>query len=262
MTFSRTHPRRARCGHGPRPVPRRARRAARRRGRRLRQAAADDGAAVRHHLHRRRAWAACHAAEARRLGVRAGAVLVGLWVVASRLRAAVPAGVPDAARARRSSARRWSSSRPPFDFVDLYIPSNPFHSLANNVVPAVVLFAVVLGVALIGLERKQVLLDVLARGQRRGVAGRRSFVVRLTPYGMFAIAATPPARCEVEQTRAHPGLPGDLRRHRAARRAVGAAGAGGRADADPVPARCSAPTRDALHHGVHGGRPLHRAAER
>jgi Na+/H+-dicarboxylate symporter len=48
--------------------------------------------------------------------------------------------------------------RPPFNFVDLYIPSNPFYSLANNIVPAVVLFSVLLGVALIGVERKQLLL--------------------------------------------------------------------------------------------------------
>ena len=50
---------------------------------------------------------------------------------------------------------------PPFNLVDLYIPANPFFALANNIVPAVVLFSMVVGVALIGLPRKQVLLDVL-----------------------------------------------------------------------------------------------------
>jgi hypothetical protein len=49
----------------------------------------------------------------------------------------------------------------PFDFLGLYIPSNPFHSLATNIVPAVVLFSVILGVGLIGIDRKQVLPDVL-----------------------------------------------------------------------------------------------------
>ena len=52
-------------------------------------------------------------------------------------------------------------TREPFDLVGLYIPSNPFNSLANNVVPAVVLFSVVLGVALIGVPEKARLLDVL-----------------------------------------------------------------------------------------------------
>ena len=45
--------------------------------------------------------------------------------------------------------------REPFNFIDLYIPSNPFYSLANNIVPAVVLFSVVVGVSLIGVERKE-----------------------------------------------------------------------------------------------------------
>ena len=32
--------------------------------------------------------------------------------------------------------------RPTVNFVDLFNPSNPFHPLANNIVPAVVLFSV------------------------------------------------------------------------------------------------------------------------
>ena len=44
--------------------------------------------------------------------------------------------------------------REPFDFLSLYIPTNPFYSLANNIVPAVVLFSVIVGVALIGVPEK------------------------------------------------------------------------------------------------------------
>jgi ABC-type amino acid transport substrate-binding protein/Na+/H+-dicarboxylate symporter len=88
--------------------------------------------------------------------------------------------------------------RPPFDFVNLYIPANPFYSLANNVVPAVVLFSIVLGVAVIGLERKPVLLDLL-----HVVSGALSratrFIVQLTPYGLFAIAATAAGTLSLEQ---------------------------------------------------------------
>ena len=42
-----------------------------------------------------------------------------------------------------------------FDFLELYLPINPFHSLANSVVPAVVLFSIAFGVALIGVPGKQ-----------------------------------------------------------------------------------------------------------
>src|SRR4030095_6378627 len=74
----------------------------------------------------------------------------------------------------------------PFDFVDLFIPSNPFHSLANNIVPAVVLFSVFLGVALVGVERKQVLLDVFTVA-KEALSSATKFVVGLTPYGIFAV---------------------------------------------------------------------------
>ena len=88
--------------------------------------------------------------------------------------------------------------RPPFDFVDLYIPSNPFHSLANNVVPAVVLFSVIVGVALITIERKQVLLDVLQTAAD-AVSRVARAITRLTPYGLFAIAASAAGTMNVEQ---------------------------------------------------------------
>ena len=42
----------------------------------------------------------------------------------------------------------------PVNFLDLYIPSNPFKSMADNVVPAVVLFCILCGVALIGIKDK------------------------------------------------------------------------------------------------------------
>jgi Na+/H+-dicarboxylate symporter/ABC-type amino acid transport substrate-binding protein len=135
--------------------------------------------------------------DARRLGVRTGAVLVGLWLVALVFTFLIPLTFP-----RVQNASFFSTTlverRPPFNFVDLYIPSNPFYSLANNVVPAVVLFSVVLGVALIGVARKQVLLDVLdVAGDALSRATR--FVVKLTPYGLFAIAATAAGTLSLEQ---------------------------------------------------------------
>ena len=80
----------------------------------------------------------------------------------------------------------------------LYIPSNPFHSLANNIVPAVVLFSVLVGR---GADRRRAragLLDVLlVAGEAMSRATR--FVSRLTPYGLFAIAANAAGTLNVEQ---------------------------------------------------------------
>ena len=78
---------------------------------------------------------------------------------------------------------------PRTDFLSLYVPSNPFHSLAANLVPAVVLFSILLGVAVATLENKALLLDQLDL-VAQGLVKINGWVVRLlSPFGVFAIAA-------------------------------------------------------------------------
>jgi Na+/H+-dicarboxylate symporter/ABC-type amino acid transport substrate-binding protein len=136
-------------------------------------------------------------AEVRTLGLRAMAVIAGLWLVALSFAIVIPLTFPAV-----QNASFFSSSlverRPAFDFVDLFIPANPFHSLANNVVPAVVLFSVILGVALVGVERKERLLDVL-QVARDAISRATRLVTRLTPYGLFAIAANAAGTLNPEQ---------------------------------------------------------------
>jgi len=136
-------------------------------------------------------------AQIRRLGLRAAAVIGGLWLVALSFAFLIPLTFPST-----QNASFFSSSlverRPTFDFVGLYIPANPFHSLANNVVPAVVLFSVVLGIGLVGVERKQPLLDVL-QVAKDAISGATRLVTRLTPYGLFAIAANAAGTMGLEQ---------------------------------------------------------------
>ena len=125
--------------------------------------------------------------EAKFLLTRVGAVVLLLWALALLVLFFIPLAYPD-----WESASFFSTSllRPPeeFDFLGLYIPANPFHALANNVVPAVVLFSLATGVALIGVEKKQGLLDDLAV-MNRALSAINHFVVRLAPLGIFAIAA-------------------------------------------------------------------------
>jgi Na+/H+-dicarboxylate symporter len=137
------------------------------------------------------------AADARRLGLRAGLVLVALWLIALTYAMLVPLMFPTVETAAFFSTTLLER-RPPFNFVDLYIPANPFHSLANNIVPAVVLFSIVLGVAVIGLERKLVLLDLL-HVVSAALSRATRFIVQLTPYGLFAIAATAAGTLSLEQ---------------------------------------------------------------
>jgi Na+/H+-dicarboxylate symporter len=126
--------------------------------------------------------------EAALLARRAGAVLLLLWGIAIGVALAMPLAFPawEAASFFSSSLVAEPSA---FDLVSLYIPANPFHALANNVVPAVVLFSTALGIGLIGVERKQALLDALD-GLGAALTRVNDFVVNLTPYGVFAIAAS------------------------------------------------------------------------
>jgi Na+/H+-dicarboxylate symporter/ABC-type amino acid transport substrate-binding protein len=131
------------------------------------------------------------------LGLRAGAVLIGLWCVALVFTFLIPLAFPETETASFFSTT-LVERRPPFNFVDLFIPSNPFHSLANNIVPAVVLFSVFVGVALVGVERKQGLLDVFAVA-KEALSSATKFVVGLTPYGIFAIAANTAGTLNLDQ---------------------------------------------------------------
>ena len=77
---------------------------------------------------------------------------------------------------------------PPFDVVKLYIPANPFESLSDNVVPAVVLFSIFIGLGLMKLPNKEALLkplDVLTDG----INQVNKMIVKITPIGVFSIAA-------------------------------------------------------------------------
>jgi Na+/H+-dicarboxylate symporter len=125
--------------------------------------------------------------EASRLGSRVGLLLLGFWLVGLVAVFVFPLMVPVMQTASFFSTTLLEEA-PPLDLIGLYIPANPFHALANNIVPAVVLFSALVGVALIGVPNKKVALDVIAviNNALERVA---RFIVALTPYGLFAIAA-------------------------------------------------------------------------
>ncbi len=117
----------------------------------------------------------------------AGGFLLLIWGITLLIVVASPLAFPDWPAASFFSAT-LVQEREEFDFLGLYIPSNPFRSLAEGVVPAVVVFSLAFGIALMGSERKHPLLQALLAAQD---ALRRitTAVVRLAPYGIFAIAA-------------------------------------------------------------------------
>jgi len=124
---------------------------------------------------------------AKRLGGRAGLILLALWAISLVAVVVFPQSLPDWKSGNFFSASLIESPKE-FDFLSLYLPTNPFASLADNVVPAAVLFSILTGVALILVPRKEVLLtplDVVAE-----TLGRLSnAVVAFSPWGTFALAA-------------------------------------------------------------------------
>ncbi|HEX9185811.1 MAG TPA: cation:dicarboxylase symporter family transporter, partial [Vicinamibacteria bacterium] len=123
---------------------------------------------------------------ARRLASKGGLALALLWTLSLALVFLSPLALPPD-KGGFFFAMTDVAREPRIDWLDLYIPSNPFRSLANNVVPSVVVFSILLGVAILGLPDKQRILGPL--GLVNDALGRAgSLLVKLTPYGLFAIA--------------------------------------------------------------------------
>src|ERR1700679_1883034 len=72
--------------------------------------------------------------------------------------------------------------------MELLIPSNPFAALRKNYVPAVVIFAVIYGIAFQGVEQKQTLLEIFD-AVKTASAKIWGGIVRLAPLGVFALLA-------------------------------------------------------------------------
>ena len=125
--------------------------------------------------------------EALSLAKKGGLVLLFLWLMALITVLLMPLAFPNWVSASFFSTSLVRDVQE-FDFLNLYIPANPFNALANNTVPAVVLFSMAVGVALIGVRNKDVLnqnLHVVVEALMRVT----NFVVQLAPLGVFAIAA-------------------------------------------------------------------------
>ena len=127
-------------------------------------------------------------AEATSLARRAGGVLLVLWSISVALVVLMPLVFPHSESGAFFSAALVEEP-PQFDFLGLYIPKNPFNALANSVVPAVVLFSVAVGVALIGVEQKTSFMEALGTFSK-ALTRVTNFVVSLTPIGVFAIVAS------------------------------------------------------------------------
>lgn len=84
------------------------------------------------------------------------------------------------------------------DFLQIILPGNIIHDIANNYVPAVVLLSVLFGVAIQGLSGKERMLDMLAM-VRAACVKIWNWVVMLAPFAVFAMFATAAGTTDLEE---------------------------------------------------------------
>lgn len=89
---------------------------------------------------------------------------------------------------------------PPYviDVIKLFVPSNPFRSLSSNSVPAVVLFSLLFGIACIGYERRDHLLDTFEYAAQV-LLRMNHLVIKLTPIGVFGVTANASGTLTLEE---------------------------------------------------------------
>jgi Na+/H+-dicarboxylate symporter len=137
------------------------------------------------------------AQQAQLIGSRGGMLILFLWSVALATLLTLPFGYPDWESASFFSVTLLEEPVA-FDPLTLYLTANPFHALANTIVPATVLFCVALGVALIGVPDKGGLLRGL-QNLTDALLRITSGVVKLAPYGIFAITANAAGTLRLEE---------------------------------------------------------------
>ncbi|HEB27136.1 MAG TPA: cation:dicarboxylase symporter family transporter [Porticoccus sp.] len=124
---------------------------------------------------------------AKKIGIKGGGLVLFLWVLSMLTLLFMPLAYPSWTSASFFSSDLISSQQAP-DLLSLYIPSNPFYSMANTMVPAIVVFSIFLGVAMIGVEnKKQFLLSL--QNVSSALMNIASAVAKIAPIGIFALSA-------------------------------------------------------------------------
>ncbi len=121
------------------------------------------------------------------IGIKAVKIILFIWLSVMLTLLLLPFGYPDWETSGFFSTSMVTETVR-LNFVDLYIPSNIFASLANTIVPAVVLFSLLMGVAIISVKNKESFIS-LSDNIVDGLQKVASYIAKLAPFGIFAIAA-------------------------------------------------------------------------
>ena len=137
--------------------------------------------------------------QAREVALKVGLLTLVIWLIGFGLFFAMPLVFPV-----MDSGAFFSSvlvePPPAINYLEMYIPANPFNSMASNYIPAVVLFCLAIGVALIGVKKddKEILLAPL-RVVSQALAKVTNGIVTIMPYGVFFITAASAGTLSVDE---------------------------------------------------------------
>ena len=125
--------------------------------------------------------------EAKSIFIKGGMVILGFWVIMLFIVLIFPLGFPSWQSSAFFSTSLLNESKS-LSLLELFIPLNPFDSMANTIIPSLVMFCIAVGLALILLNNKQGLLNGLDT-VTEALLKITQFIAKLTPLGVFAIAA-------------------------------------------------------------------------
>lgn len=124
---------------------------------------------------------------AKRIGIKGGLLILFIWTLTMLSLLLLPLAYPNWTSASFFSTSMVSET-PPLNLLNLYIPANPFYSMANTLVPAIVLFSIFLGIAMITVKNKENFLLSL-QNLSDALMKIASVVAKSAPIGIFALSA-------------------------------------------------------------------------
>ncbi|MQY57611.1 cation:dicarboxylase symporter family transporter, partial [bacterium] len=126
--------------------------------------------------------------ESKLFALKGGLWILVFWAIGLAIILTLPLTFP-AIKSASFFSQSLVQTQEKIDYLNLFIPSNPIRSMADNIIPAVVVFSIAVGVALIGLKDKQSLIQPLSI-LSKALTNIARFMVKLAPIGVFAISAS------------------------------------------------------------------------
>ncbi len=135
--------------------------------------------------------------QAKALALRGSAILAVIWGIALALIFTAPLAFPELQQSSFFASPDYPEAQDQ-DLISQYVPANIFYSLSNDLIPAVVLFSILMGVALISVKDREPVLAVFD-SLTEAIGRINALIVQLTPIGIFAIAAAAAGTMTIEE---------------------------------------------------------------